>query len=209
MSTTTDNQVEKQSVLDRIIDWIISVDPVTVTKYVEKLRSQNPGISNDDLAKKILNRKAFKNGLLGAITGLGGLITLPATIPTDLIGSWKTQCFIAFSVAHVYGHTQDTTDLKTDMYIILAGNSAKEALKTIGIEVTKSITKKAIQKYVTRSVMQKIWRVVGQKIITKAGTKSLTSFMKGVPLVGAPVGLVFDWTSARIVGHFAIEYYKG
>ena len=116
---------------------------------------------------------------------------------------------MAFSIAYVYGHTQDTTDLKTDLYLILAGDSAKEALKRIGIEVSKAFTKKAVQKYITRDIMVKIWKVIGQKIITKAGEKSLTSFMKMVPLVGALVGFVFDWVATQAVGKFAIKYYKG
>ena len=116
---------------------------------------------------------------------------------------------MAFSIAYVYGHTKDTTDLKTDLYLILAGDSAKEALKRIGIEVSKSVTKKAVQKYITRDVMVKIWKVVSQKIITKAGEKSLTSFMKMVPLAGAPVGFFFDWIATQIVGRFAMAYYKG
>jgi len=151
----------------------------------------------------------MKNGLIGAITGLGGLITLPVSIPTDLICSWRIQASMAFSIAYVYGHTKDTTDLKTDLYLILAGDSAKEALKKIGIEASKAITKKAVEKYITRDVMVKIWKVIGQKIITKAGEKSLTSFIKMVPLVGAPVGFTFDWVSTQTVGKFAIAYYRG
>ena len=49
---------------------------------------------------------------------------------------------MAFSIAYIYGHTKETTDLKTDLYIILAGDSAKEALKRFGIEVSKGITKR-------------------------------------------------------------------
>lgn len=116
---------------------------------------------------------------------------------------------MAFSIAYIYGHTKDTTDLKTDLYLILAGDSAKEALKRFGIEVSKSVTKKAVDKYITREIMVKIWKVVGRKIITKAGEKSLTSFIKLVPLVGAPVGFAFDWGATRAVGGLAIKYYKG
>jgi hypothetical protein len=161
------------------------------------------------LAKKIIYRKSIKNGLIGAVTGLGGLITLPVSIPTDLIWSWRVQASMAFSIAYVYGHTKDTTDIKTDLYLILAGDSVKEALKRLGIEVSKNITKKAVQKFITRDIMVKIWKVIGQKIITKAGEKSLTSFMKMVPLVGAPVGFAFDWVSTQAVGKFAIAYYRG
>lgn len=198
-----------QNGLEHILDFVISTDHVKIEDYVDKLVEQNKGISCDELAKKILHRKSIKNGLIGAISGLGGLITLPVSIPTDLICSWRIQASMAFSIAYVYGHTKDTTDLKTDLYLILAGNSAKEALKRIGIETSKAITKKAVEKYITRDIMVKIWKVVGQKIITKAGEKSLTSFMKMVPLVGAPVGFAFDWTATQTVGKFAIAYYRG
>lgn len=200
---------ELQKGLETVMDYVISTDSVTIEAYVDKLHEQNPGISSDELAKKVLNRKSVKNGFVGAVTGLGGLITLPVSIPADLICSWRIQASMAFSIAYIYGHTNDTTDLKTDLYLIMAGDSAKEALKRFGIEVSKGITKKAVNKYITRDVMVKIWKVVGQKIITKAGEKSLTSFMKLVPLVGAPVGFAFDWTATQAVGNLAIKYYRG
>ncbi len=198
-----------QKALEKVIDNIVIADSEKIGMYVDKLREQNPGISSDDLAKKILNRKSFKNGLLGAITGIGGFATLPVTVPADLIGSWRVQIVMALSIAYTYGHTSKTTDLKTDVLIILAGDSAKEALKRFGIEATKSITKKLVNKYITKDIMLKIWRVVGQKVITKAGEKSLTSFTKMIPLVGAPIGFAFDWAATQAVGRFSIKYYKG
>lgn len=206
---TLPSQEERQNVLEQVIDHVISTDFTSIENYVDKLRKQNPGISCDRLAKKITSRKAIKNGLVGAATGLGGFTTLiPATL-ADVASSWRIQVSMAFSIAYVYGHTTDTTDLKTDLFLILAGDSAKEALKRVSIEVSKSMTKKAVEKYITRDMMVKIWKVVGQKIITKAGEKSLLSFIKMVPLIGAPIGFFFDWTSARIVGKVAITYYRG
>ena len=116
---------------------------------------------------------------------------------------------MAFSIAYIYGHTENTTDLKTDLYLSLAGDSAKEALKRLGIEISKDITKKAVNKYITRDVMVKIWKVVGRKIITKAGEKSMTSFVKMVPLVSAPIGFAFDWSATQAVGYMAINFYRG
>ena len=137
---------EKEKTFHKIINWIITTKPAKIQKYVDKLRDQNKGISNDKLAKKIVRRKSFKNGLLGASTGIPGFILLPVTVPANLAFSWKVQATMACSVAYVYGHTHETTDLKTDIYLILAGDSANEALKRIGIEAVKGVTKKAIEK---------------------------------------------------------------
>ena len=200
---------EKLTTLEKIIDWFIESDPGDIERYISKLRSQNGGISNDDLAQKIVRRKSHKNGLVGAATGIPGFLALPVTVPADLIASWKIQIHMALCVAYVYGHTHRTTDLKTDVYLILAGDAAKEALKRAGIQIGKEMTKRVVQQHITRDVMVKIWKVVGQKVITKAGQKSMTSFVKLVPLIGAPIGYGFDWTAARFVGRNAISYYSG
>lgn len=200
---------EKVGALGRFMDWVLTTQPASVRAYVDKLRTQNLGITDDALAEKIVRRKALKNGLVGAATGVGGILVLPVTIPADLLASWRIQAFMCMSVAYTYGHTAQTTDLKTDIYLIMAGDSAKEALKRLGIEVGKTVTRKAVEKYITREFMVKIWKVIGQRIITKAGQKSLTSFTRMVPLIGAPIGFGFDWFATRAVGHCAIEYYSG
>lgn len=205
-----EEKIEKKSnALDKVVDWMIESGQQDIEVYVDKLRSQNTNLSCEELAKKIVRRKSHKNGLVGAVTGIGGAITLPVAIPADLFGSWRIQIGMALAVARVYGHDSSSVDVKTDIYLILAGDSAKEALKRAGIEISKSVTKKAIDRYITREVMKKIWGIVGRKIITKGGEKSMLSFTKMVPLVGAPVGYAFDWTAARAVGKHAITYYGG
>jgi hypothetical protein len=198
-----------EKTIDTTIDWFFEHDDNEIKKYVSKLREQNEGISDEDLAKKIVRRKSYKNGLIGAATGIPGFLALPVTVPADIIASWKIQINMAICIAHAFGHDNETTDLKTDVYIIIAGDAAKEALKRFGIEVSKAITKKAVDRYVTREAMKQIWKVVGRKIITKAGEKSIMSFTKLIPLVGAPVGFAFDWAAAQIVGKHAVNYYKG
>ncbi|WP_153304374.1 EcsC family protein [Desulfosudis oleivorans] len=204
------NENEKKSnALDKLIGWAIEAGQQDIDQYVEKLRSQNPGISREALAKKIVRRKSVKSGLVGAGTGLGGILSLPVAIPFDLAASWKIQICMALAVARVYGHNTKTVDVKTDIYLILAGDAVKEVFKKIGVEAAKDVTKKAVEKYITKDVMKKIWKVVSRKIITKAGEKSTTSFTKMVPLVGAPVGYAFDWFATKAVGKTAIHYYSG
>jgi hypothetical protein len=192
-----------------VITWLVRSTQEPIEGYVLTLRAQNRGITDEALARKIVRRKSFKNGLWGALTGVPGIIGLPVTVPADLIASWKIQITMALAIARVYGHTPETTDLKTDIYLILAGDAAREALKQAGVKVGKEITKRVIDKLITRELMKKIWKVVGRKIITKAGHKSLFSFTKMVPLVGAPIGFAFNWTAARLVGRVAIRYYSG
>ena len=112
------------------------------------------------------------------------------------------------AVACVYGHDLDSSDLKTDIYIVMAGDVAVQAIRKVGIAAVERLTREAIRR-ITREFMEQLWKILGRGIITKAGQKSLTSFMKWVPGVGALVGAAVDWGAARLVGRTAIRYYSG
>lgn len=117
--------------LMEVFKKIIATDSATVINYVDNLRKLNPGIGNEQLAKKIIGRKSMKNGLVGAVTGIPGLLLLPVTIPADLVASWRIQAAMVFSIAYVYGNTPENSDLITDFFILLAEDTAKETLKDL------------------------------------------------------------------------------
>ncbi len=202
------DNTEKRRILDQVFEWVLKSDAVAVAAYVDILRQHNPEASDLEIARKIVSRKSLKSGLVGAVTGVPGFISLPVTVPTDLALNLRIQASMAFAVAYVFGYSRESIDIKTDLYLIMCGDAIKETLKRAGIEVGKNVTRKTVEKYITYSVMKKIWVVAGRRIITKAGEKSAFSFMKMVPLVGAPVGFVFDWATTRLVGNAAIKYYS-
>ncbi|MEO1133439.1 MAG: EcsC family protein, partial [Cyanobacteria bacterium J06639_1] len=185
-------------------EGVIQSSKPSVQSYVNQMSERHPQLTKDELAKRIVSRKSLKNGLVGAVTGVGGLITLPVTVPANIAGTWRVQIIMAMAIARLYECEVD----KTDIYLILAGNSAKETLKRLGVEVGKHVTRKAVNRYITREVMKKIWALMGRKIITKAGEKSLVSFTKMILLIGAPIGFGFDWTATQAVGRTAIRYYR-
>jgi DnaJ-domain-containing protein 1 len=70
----------------------------------EQYRKDYPKLTEDDLAQKLVHWQASLNVSTGFVTGFGGFITMPITIPTGMIATWVTSARLAFSVAHVYGH---------------------------------------------------------------------------------------------------------
>jgi hypothetical protein len=168
-----------------------------------------PGISDDDLAHKIVSRKAFENGLVGFLAGLPGFPAMPLTVPANLVASWKIQAGLIVAIAAVYGRATSAADLKTDIYLIMAGNSAKEVLKSIGIKASRRITRRLINRVVRRTVVRRLWRSVGRRIVSEAGERTLARFARVAPIVGGFVGYGCDWAATRWVGRRAIEYYAG
>jgi len=180
-----------------------------VEKYVGNLRSLNEGIDRADLAEKIIKRRSWKACGVGAVTNVGGLITMPITMPTDLYATFRIQTRMILSIAYLYGWDIKDREITTDILLVMGGNGALEALSSAGVKVGQEFAKKAVEKYINREVMKKINKVISRKIITKAGEKSLTSFTKLVPLVGAPIGGAVNLYGTTAVGKTALMFYKG
>lgn len=201
-------EFEKISGLDAFITTFIEESDTWILPYLEKLQTQKKPMSPHKLARLVVRRKAQKNGLVGCITSLGGFAAFPITIPTDLVLSWKIQIGLILTIAKIYGHTAQTTDLKTDIYLVMIGNSTKELFTQLGIEASKAVSKKVLGKYISKEITQELWKIMGRTIIVRAGEKSLISFIKFIPFIAAPVGFVFDWKMTTTVGKNAIKYYR-
>lgn len=177
---------------------------VLVEADVQRIRSRNPALTQDELARAVVKRGTRRVGAASFATGFGGAPTLALNITSVL----TLQAQLVLGVAAAYDEL-DSPDLRQDLILILAGNSAVTAMRTLGVAAANDVGKRWVQKNVTRETMKQVNKMVSRKIITKAGEKSLTSFMKLVPVAGAVVGYTVDRTYARALGESAIRYYSG
>lgn len=159
----------------------IEKEATHVEEYVNHIRELNEGIGGESLSKKIISRRSWKAGGIGAVCGLGGFITMPITMPSDMYLTFRIQARMVLAIAHTYGWNIYDEDTATDILLVMGGNAGVNALKNIGIKMGQEYTKKAVQKHITREVMKKINKIISRKIITKAGEKSVVSFAKLVP----------------------------
>lgn len=158
--------------------------------------------SNAARVDSLINWETAKNFTSGFITGLGGLLTLPAAVPAALGASWVIQARMAGTIARICGHDLTEDRVRTLVLLSLVGDSGKEVLKRAGITVTSKLTQKAIQRIPGR-VLIEINKRVGFRLLTKAGEKGVVNLMKIVPVVGGVVGGAFDAVTCRTVGYAA------
>lgn len=189
----------------RLIDWTIDRDTTVIKKYVDNMRERYPNLGKDDLAKKIISRRALKSGMVGALTSAGGLPSLPFSVPASVVITWRIQVFTIMAIAHVYGHLDKTENIRTDIYMILAGDAAKEALKRMGVQVSKDVTHHSVRALLSKGALTRINRLLGKRVLSATGKKSLVRL---IPLVGAAVGFAFDWSAAHAFGKYAVQYYS-
>ena len=77
----------------------VKPDPVALEARMRDLRRRYPGLDEAGLVRRIIARESLKVGLVGAVTGLGGLITLPIAIPIDFALTAKLQAALIHFIA--------------------------------------------------------------------------------------------------------------
>lgn len=168
----------------RWINKLVTPNPIALKQKLNHLRLNNPGLTDDQLVMKIINTEAFKAGLIGALTGLGGLPILPVALPIDFALSAKIQASLIHFIAYVYAPYESEADLKLKTVAIMAGGEAMKAAN------------KAIQAAARRLVIGLLARAVGKSIL------------KVIPVIGAGIGFGFNWYTTQSMGQLTVKWYK-
>jgi len=158
--------------------------------------------SNDHRVRSLINWETGKNFTSGFVTGLGGIITLPLSIPTALGASWLLQARLAGAIARIYGHELDSDRVRTAVLLSLAGDGAKNAIKDAGIQLGRKLTQQAINQIPGRALVE-INKTIGFRLVTKAGQRGILNLSKGIPVAGGLVGGSMDVMACRVVGRTA------
>lgn len=127
----------------------------------------------------------------GFITGLGGIVAMPITIPAGLAASYALGANTAAAVAHLRGYDIHSEQVRTMVLLCLIGEAGEEILKTAGIMIGTKVCQNLI-KQIPGRVLIEINKKIGFRLITKAGEKGVVNLMKMLPLVGGVVGGTFD-----------------
>ena len=190
--------------------------------YDKALQGVLPGeksieeLAEDYLYKSSSKKKAIDDligyqtllcGTNGFITGLGGLLVLPVTIPTNVAGVIYVQLRMIAAIAHINGYDIYSDQVRTIAYTCLTGSSAANILKNMGIKISEKMAVNALKR-VPGAILIKINQQVGFRLVTKFGQKGLVNVIKMMPLVGGVVGGVFDTGMTLTIGNIAKKVFS-
>ncbi len=157
-----------------------------------------------DQANSLVRWQNTKSATSGFLTGLGGLLVMPVTIPANLASVYFIQIRMIAAIARMAGNDINDDRVKSLVYACMAGNAAKEVLKDVGIQIGKKLTQSAINN-ISKEVIIKINQAVGFRLLTKAGTTGVVNLTKAVPILGGVIGGAVDLAATNTVGNIAIE----
>lgn len=154
----------------------------------------------------LIRWESSKNFTTGFVTGWGGLLTLPVAVPSALAASWFVQARLSAAVAALHGHDPKNDRVRTMALLSLFGNSAKEVLKDVGIQVGNKLGIEAIKR-IPRALIGQINKAMGFALLAKAGNRGIINFTKILPVVSGFIGGTFDASTCWTVGHLADEWF--
>lgn len=157
-------------------------------------------------AKALARMQVAKCGTSGFITGLGGLLTLPATIPANIGSVMYVQLRMIAAIAKIGGYDIHSDQVQTLVYMCLTGTAITDVVKEAGIQVgTKSLI--AAIKKIPGATLTKINQKIGFRFITKFGEKGILNLGKMVPLVGGIIGSSVDVATTVVIANNAVKMF--
>lgn len=160
----------------------------------------------EESARKMIKTQMVKCTTSGFVTGFGGFITLPITIPANLSSVLYVQLRMIASTAYMAGYDVESDEVQTLIYACLAGVSVGELVKQAGIKVGVKMATGAIKK-IPGKILTKINQAVGFRFATKFGSKGVINLGKMVPGVGALIGGGIDFFETKAIGNRAYSWF--
>ena len=156
--------------------------------------------------RKMMKYQIAKCTTSGVVTGFGGAITLPVTIPANISSVLYVQMRMVACTAYLAGLDLQSDQVQTFVYACLAGVSVAGVAKQAGIKFGTKLATKAIEK-IPGKVLTKINQKIGFRFVTKFGEKGLVNLGKLVPGVGAIINGGLDFAETKIIGERAFKMF--
>lgn len=157
-------------------------------------------------AKSMLNHQVAKCTTSGVVTGFGGILTLPFTVPANFSSVLYVQMRMVACAAYMGGYDLTSDQVKTFIYACLAGVSLNQFAKEPAIKFGTKLATKAVEK-IPGKTLTKINQKLGFRFITKFGEKGVINLSKMIPGAGAIVNGGMDFVETRAIANRAYKMF--
>ena len=197
---------------DDLVRWILDkavhgIGPLPSASVLADKYRRQPYANDAERVQALIRWTATKNAATGFVTGLGGALTLPVTIPGSLAASLAIQVPMVGAIAEIYGHDSKDDQVQTAMLLCLIGNAMEDVMKSAGVVVGGKVAIEMLKKIPGKTFIE-INKRVGFRLLTKFGTKGVVNLVKLVPLVGGAVGGTFDGMTCYAAGRAADKCFR-
>lgn len=141
-------------------------------------------------------------GSTGLVSGLGGIATLPVSLPADVSTFYMLSARMSAAIAFLRGYDITSEEVQSAVLVSLLGAGAAGVVGKVGVEVGTKTAVAGLKRLPGR-VLIEINSKVGFRLLTKFGTKGTINLVKAVPLVGGGVGAGVNVVAINQIAKYA------
>lgn len=145
-------------------------------------------------ARNLIHWESIKAGSSGFLSGIGGVVALPVTLPLNITSVLFLQTRMVAALACLGQHRLSDERIRALAGLCLCGNAAKALLQ--------DLTLQAIDRWTTAVAQQATEKTLAL-LVTRAGLVSAENIVRLIPLAGGLVSGAVDITSTRTIGRIA------
>lgn len=191
------------SCYEKCLNGIPKVSPSVeemANDYLKKYKTK------EEACKAMIRNQIAKCATSGFITGFGGFITMPVTLPANITSVIYVQMRMIACTSYMAGFDLNSDKTQTLVYVCLAGVAVNNVMKQASIKFGVKFANGLIKK-IPGKVLTKINQKVGFRFITKFGTKGVVNLGKLIPGVGAVIGGGLDLVETKIIAKRSYKWF--
>lgn len=128
----------------------------------------------------------------GFLTGLGGMITLPVLLPTNVMEFYIQATRMVGAIAAVRGYDLEDEEVRVRVLAALLGEESGDVLRNIGLGPVAGAAARGVAGRLPESPTSAVVSAVGGRLIRRFGLRSARLFGKAIPGLGGVLGALSD-----------------
>ena len=194
-----------ERLIDRVIEFGINGGgPLKGAVEVAQEHLRAAAGDREEAVRRLVATHLRLAGVSGFATGIGGIATLPVSVPAATAGLYIIATRMCAGIAHLRGYDIGTEEVRSAILVSLLGSAGAATLRRAGMEIGR-LSAAVVLERVPAEILTEINKRVGFALVAKAGEKGVLNLAKWVPLVGGPIGATIDVISCKTIAVYALR----
>jgi uncharacterized protein (DUF697 family) len=158
--------------------------------------------ATDDAVDALIKWQMAKAGTAGFVGNLGGIVTLPVSLPANLASVTYIQLRMIAAIARMRGHDIESDAVRTIALACLCGSRVSDLVKDFGIRLGTQVAHELVTRLSGDSLRQ-LNTTIACRIFAVTGATAPINLSKLAPVVGGVIAGGFDAALTRSYGKTA------
>ena len=209
---------ELQALSGRVVERGVGPLQGSIAYAEDRLRRARRKGRSDEQAREAAIRRIVREavgaaGTTGLVTGLGGFVAMPVTIPANMGGIFLINARMVGAIAYLRGYTPTDPQVLTMIQLVVAGVGIEKMATEFGINIGKQAVQKATMKVTFYAVealpvviVDRVGIRVGYLLVARYGTsRTAATLAKMVPILGGLACGAVDASFTKATGALAMK----